>query len=189
MSKFRYLIGMGRLCIISLFSGGKLKYKGIQKADPSADFDTLSGGRIDIGRRCSFGKNAELAAVEGRIRIGDGVHMGSNCLVVAHGEITVGDGTMFGPHVYIYDHDHVIDRENCAISRSEYETAPVSIGRNCWIGANTVILKGTVIGDNVTVGAGSVVSGSIPGSSIFFQPREKVIKPYKTGKNESTDSN
>ena len=64
----------------------------------------------------------------------------------------------------IYDHDHIFDKET-GVDRKKYKVAPVVIGKNCWIGANAVILRGTTIGDNCVVGAGCVLKGNY---SAFF---------------------
>ena len=47
-----------------------------------------------------------------------------------------------------------------------YNTAPIKIGHDCWIGSNVVILKGVTIGDNVIVGAGCIIKEDIPNNMI-----------------------
>lgn len=51
----------------------------------------------------------------------------------------------------------------------------MNIGKNCWIGANTVILRGTTIGDNSVIGAGCVLKGEYPAGAIIIQKRETTI--------------
>ena len=70
----------------------------------------------------------------------------------------------------IYDHDHDY-RAQGGIKAGKYKTTPVRIGDNVWIGANTVILRGTTIGNNVVIGAGSVVSGNVEDNTVFIQKR------------------
>lgn len=53
--------------------------------------------------------------------------------------------------------------------------AKVRLGKNCWIGANTVILRGTTIGDNCVIGAGCIVTGDIPSNSVYIQKRSTEI--------------
>ena len=60
-----------------------------------------------------------------------------------------------------------------------YNTGKLKIGKNCWIGANTVILRGTVLGDNCVVGAGSVLKGHYESGSIILQKRETISKEVK----------
>ena len=57
-----------------------------------------------------------------------------------------------------------------------YKTAPVEIGNNVWIGANTIILRGTKIGDNCVIGAGSIVKGNVLSNSVFLQKKENMVK-------------
>lgn len=63
--------------------------------------------------------------------------------------------------------------------KSDFKAATITIGKNCWIGTNVVILKGTTIGDNCVIGAGCVVSGDIPKGSIVTQSRDLKIEPIR----------
>ena len=53
----------------------------------------------------------------------------------------------------------------------------VQIWDNCWFGGNVIILRGTVVGDNCVIGAGTVLSGVIPPNSLVVQGRQLQIKP------------
>ena len=79
----------------------------------------------------------------------------------------------------IYDHDHDISSAE-SIHDSGYKTSPVVIGDDVWIGANTVILRGTVIGRDCVVGAGSVLKGVYPAGSVIVQKRTENI--YEKGR-------
>ena len=76
---------------------------------------------------------------------------------------------------YDADDGYVFDSTD-GVRRNEYLTAPITIGKNCWIGANTVILRGTTIGDNCLIAAGCVVKGNVPAGSVVIQKREEIIK-------------
>lgn len=74
--------------------------------------------------------------------------------------IYVGDYTMFGPKVTVATAGHPVLPE---LRKQAYQyNAAVHIGKNCWIGANAIILPGITIGDSVVVGAGSVVTKDLP---------------------------
>lgn len=78
--------------------------------------------------------------------------------------IYVGDNTMFGPHVTVATAGHPIDP---TLRAKEYQyNMPIHIGKNCWIGAGSLILPGVTIGDNTVIGAGSVVTKDIPSSVV-----------------------
>ena len=57
-----------------------------------------------------------------------------------------------------------------------YVETPVVIGNDVWIGANVVIMRGTTIGDQAVIGAGSIVKGNVPAGKVFYQKRETIIK-------------
>ena len=78
--------------------------------------------------------------------------------------IYVGDNTMFGPHVTVATAGHPIDPQ--LREKGLQFNMPVTIGRNCWIGAGAIILPGVTIGDNVVIGAGSVVTKDIPANVV-----------------------
>lgn len=60
----------------------------------------------------------------------------------------------------------------------------VSIGNNVWIGANTVILRDSIIGDNAVIAAGSVVKGNIPPNTVYYLKREENFKTYVHNKSD-----
>lgn len=105
--------------------------------------------------------------------IGSNAKLNYNCIIACHDQIDIGESTEFGPPVYLYDHDHDY---RAGLKENKFKSAPISIGKNCWIGANTVILRGTEIGDNCVVGAGSVIKGKFPSGSVIIQ--KKVTEIY-----------
>ena len=98
------------------------------------------------------------------IRLGKGVYLNFNCNFVDDGMIIVGENTMFGPAVTIATVGHPLRPD----MRPYMYTAPVTIGKNCWIGENVTICPGVTIGDNSVIGAGAVVTKDIPAGVIAF---------------------
>lgn len=97
---------------------------------------------------------------------GHHVHMGKcvyanyNLTLVDDTHIYIGDNVMFGPNVVIATAGHPI---HPALRAAEYQyNFPVRIGNNCWLGAGVLVVPGVTIGDNVVIGAGSVVTKDIP---------------------------
>lgn len=74
----------------------------------------------------------------------------------------------------IFDNNHKYDA-NIGVSDA-HTNSPIIIGKNCWIAANAIILKGTIIEDNCVIGAGSIVSGHVQKGSIVTNSREMIIK-------------
>lgn len=94
------------------------------------------------------------------VHFGNNVYANFNLTLVDDTHIYVGDYTMFGPNVTVATAGHPILPE--LREKGFQYNAPVHIGRNCWIGANSVIVPGVTIGDNSVIGAGSVVTRDIP---------------------------
>ncbi len=142
----------------------------------SASLNLDKKSNIHIGHNAKIRERAMVSVRKGAyLDIGKDVSIGMDCKVVAHEKIIIGKGTLLSPNVLIYDHDHVFD-VNSGVHRKDFKTKPVIIGSNCWIGANTVILKGVVIGDNCVVGAGSVVNSNIPTGMVLVQKRVCELK-------------
>ncbi|MBN8967989.1 MAG: sugar O-acetyltransferase [Rhizobiales bacterium] len=103
---------------------------------------------------CDYGFN---------IRLGTGVFMNFNCVVLDVTHVTIGDRTQIGPAVQIYAADHPRD---LARRREGFEFArPVMIGADVWIGGGAIILPGVSIGDGAIIGAGSVVTRDVPANA------------------------
>ena len=142
---------------VNIAEGGRLEI--------GEDFHMVSSARrsyITLYSRCQF-------TVGPRATIRLGRHVGLNGTVLsARKSIEIGDDTMIAPNVIIVDTDFHAPwpPHERWTSSTEGLDADVRIGRNVWIGMGTIVLKGTRIGDNSIIGAGSVVSGEIPANCI-----------------------
>jgi maltose O-acetyltransferase len=101
----------------------------------------------------------------GVLEIDDTVFINCFVFISSLGKITIGDHTIIGPHVTIVDYDHDMGLYEQDVKTSFGIPQEVRIGRYCFIGANSVILKGVTLGDRCIVGAGSVVTKSFPAKS------------------------
>ncbi len=98
------------------------------------------------------------------VHFGKNVYGNFNLTLVDDTHIFVGDYTMFGPNVTVATAGHPILPE---LREQGYQyNAPVHIGKNCWLGAGVIVLPGVTIGDNVVIGAGSVVTKDIPSNVV-----------------------
>lgn len=129
-----------------------------------------------------FGKTGEHIGVEPPIRfdygknteVGDNFFANFNTVILDVAKVTIGENVMFAPNVSIYTAGHPIHPDS---RNSGYEYGiPVTIGDNVWIGGNAVILPGVHIGNNVVIGAGSVVTRDIPDSVIASGNPCRVIR-------------
>lgn len=119
-----------------------------------------SGHTIRIGENVIFQTNVRLNTIlkDGRwgsITIGDNVTVGDGTIISSMSQITIGTGCRIAAYCYFVDFDH----ETAAKSVS---TQPIILENNVWLGTHAVILRGVTIGSKSVVGAGSVVTRSIP---------------------------
>lgn len=104
---------------------------------------------------CDYGFNIE---------VGKNFYANYNCTILDVAKVIIGDNCQIAPNVAIYTAGHPVHPDS---RNSAYEYGiSVTIGDNCWIGGNTVICPGVHIGNNVVIGAGSVVTKDIPDWSI-----------------------
>lgn len=102
------------------------------------------------------------------LEVGSRVGM-SGVSVTAAQSVYIGEGTILGGDVLITDTDFHLPIEDWAWSNSAYETsAPVVIGRGCFIGVRAMILKGVTLGDGVVVAAGAVVTKNVPSEHLAY---------------------
>lgn len=115
--------------------------------------------------RCDYGEN---------IHIGEDFFANFNLTILDEARVDIGDHCFIGPNVSIYTACHPLEPgdRNDLVEWAE----PVKIGHNVWIGGNVVILPGVTIGDNCTIGAGSVVTRDIPSSTLAAGNPCRVIR-------------
>jgi acetyltransferase-like isoleucine patch superfamily enzyme len=135
------------------------------------------GAQLDIGRLNLWENNYYIAVRENaHLRIGDNVFLNRGVKIVCHKSIQIGNDSIVADSVHFYDHDHGFAETDIPIRRQPLTTQPINIGANVWIGAKSTILKGVAIGDGAIVGAGSVVTRSIPPGAIVGGVPAHVLK-------------
>ena len=111
-------------------------------------------------------KTILFAKGNGKIHIGDGCGI-SNATIFACESITIGSNVLIGGSTMIYDTDfHWIDFDR-RIQEPGGKTSPITIEDGSFIGADCIILKGVTIGKKSIIGAGSVVTKSVPDGEIW----------------------
>lgn len=147
-----------------------------------------------FGRHIRLGKFAQIVcepdanvrlttwphkAREARITIGDYCLIAPGVKIAAANSIQIGDNCMIAAHAVISDSDwHGVYNR----IRPFRCTAPVTIDNNVWIGERAIILKGAHIGENSIIGAGAVVTKSIPANVIAAGNPARVIKPIQANR-------
>ena len=131
----------------------------------------IKKGKASFGKEQITRGNAVFRVEGGELVVGDKCFFNQNVSITCKKKIVIGDRCQIANNVVIVDHDHA-GSENWG----SYVETPVIIGNDVWIGANVVIMRGTIIGDKAVIGAGSIVKGDVPAGKVFYQKRETMIK-------------
>ena len=135
--------------------------------------------KVTLGSKLNFRNYINiLVDKKATLEIQNQVFMNNFCSVNCLEHIFIGENTLFGENVKLYDHNHFYTNEEpFLVQHQDFTTAPIHIGKNCWLGSNVVVLKGVTIGDNSIIGAGCVVYKDIPANSLVVNRQELHIKP------------
>lgn len=111
------------------------------------------------------------------IHFGNNVYCNFNVTMVDDTYIYVGDNTLFAPNVVLATAAHPIDPK--LREKGLQYNKPIRIGKNCWLGTGVIVLPGITIGDNVVIGAGSVVTKDLPSNVVAVGNPCKIIREIK----------
>lgn len=120
------------------------------------------GSDVNIEQRAHFGSGIHLS-------IGDHSGLGINCRI--NGPVRI------GTHVMIIARNHRFDRTDVPMcQQGEADPEPVVLGNDVWIGARAIFLPGVTVGQGTIVGAGSVVTKSVPAYSIVAGNPARIVR-------------
>lgn len=176
------LFSLVKFSLIKLFHWNGFMFSLVERFSPNVVTEFNKGSKVIFGKMVRVHSGCKIKVRGGaKLSIGSNAKINYNCIIACHDQIQIGEGTEFGPSVYLYDHDHDYKVGFSSNSNDEsFVSAPIIIGKNCWIGANSIILRGAVVGDNCVIGAGCIVTGNIPDGSILVQKREGTISKIES---------
>lgn len=122
---------------------------------------------IKIGDGTRIKDYVALMTYGGKIEIGKNVLIGRLSTLFGHGNISIGENSMLSPHTMVVSSEHLAYLSEVPFQHQGFTREPVFIGNNVWIGANTTILSGTTIHNDVVIGAGSIVSGDLESGWLY----------------------
>jgi len=148
---------IGKGCGIHIFKNGKIICK--ERIIVDDQVMLFSKGLLHIGKKFCINRYSRI---------------------VAHEKIDIGDHVTIGQMVSILDHDHRYKMINGNLRLDGYKTAPIKIGDNIWIGDKCTILKGVNIGNNVVIGANTLVHKDVPPNVVIGGQPFKILKKIET---------
>ena len=138
-----------------------------------AVFLRASGAKI--GKRVVFYPGLWIAPGRG-LNIGDDVDLALDVVITTAGGVKIGDRTLVGYRAQIISANHSIPPGRGHIFGAGHDFAAVTIGDDVWIGANAIVLPGVDVGEGAVIGAGSVVTKSIPPFAVAAGVPAEVIR-------------
>ncbi len=170
------LFALIRFVYFKLFTGG-LRLNKVSYIGRSALLQCSHGGSIDCAGKIRLDAFSEIGS-QGELRLGHNFVINPYSRVIAHEKITIGDNVVIARFVSVLDHDHAMVFEGETVKYDGYNTAPIRIGDNVWLGDKVTVLKGVSIGNNVIVAANSVVTKDVPPNVIVGGIPAKVLKKH-----------
>ncbi len=122
---------------------------------------------------CYQFKSELYTSKNGKLKIGNNVFINRGVSISANLVIEIGDNCLIGDMVSIQDSNWHEVTQNAGV-----KTSAIKIGKNVWIGKNTIILPGVTIGDHAVIGTSSIISKNIPAKSLVYQERTTIIKNF-----------
>jgi acetyltransferase-like isoleucine patch superfamily enzyme len=147
-----------------------------------ARLDVIQRARHHERHKLSLGKHSLIESLcvvctwHGDVILKDYAGIGIGSIVI--GPVLIGEGSACSQNCFISGQSHHYEDVSKNFLRQGVQTSRVVIGKNVWIGANSVILPGVKIGDNSVIGAGSTIIEDVPAYSVAAGNPAKIIKQY-----------
>lgn len=144
------------------------------KMSPKAEIELSDN--LKIGQRCVVGSFSKIKASDGPLVLGNRCGIATGCFM-ASGEagLQIGDNFVCGPNVVMSASNYAYAEVGVDVRDQGTTSRGVRIGNNVWIGAGSIILDGTVLGDNCVVVAGSLVNRRFPNNAVIQGNPAKII--------------
>ena len=110
------------------------------------------------------------------LEVGDGTYIGPHCVLGAGGGIRFGRNVTLGAYVQVLAENHEYEDVDRPVSEQGVARKGIVIEDGCWLGNSVIVLDGVSIGHNAVIGAGSIVTRSIPALAVAIGNPARVIR-------------
>lgn len=148
-----------------LHAGRGASIGGYSYVDCSAEHGVVLADRVTIRERAWIQGRSGLNAPADGLWVGEGSYIGPNAVLGIGGPIRIGAGVQIGAGFTVSAESHEADPDGSFVS-GHVSRRGVRVGDRCWIGNNVAVLDGVEIGEGCVIGAGSVVTRSLPAFSL-----------------------
>lgn len=138
--------------------------------------------RLKLGKKSLIETAAVICTWHGDVILDDGASVGIGSVVI--GPVSMGENSACGQYCFISGQSHRYEDVSVNFLRQGCKIDPVIIGKNVWIGSNSVILPGVKIGDNSIIGAGSTVVKDVPSFAVVCGRPAKITRRYNSQTNQ-----
>ena len=138
--------------------------------------DVLPFNNFQLGAGSTIEDFSTINNGVGDVIIGDNTLIGMGNVII--GPVKIGNNTILAQNIVVSGLNHGYQDVSVPIKDQKVTVGQITIGEDCWIGANAVITAGVTIGKHVVVAGGSVVTKNVPPYSVVAGNPARVIKQY-----------
>ncbi|MBF0290736.1 MAG: acyltransferase [Nitrospinae bacterium] len=131
---------------------------------------------IIIGENCYVGRGTIFSCKEGDIILKDYANISTYCNISSNSRIVIGEKSLLGPYVSLFATRHNFDDVDEAILDQGWTSEGIEIANDCWLGAKVTVLDGVNIGESAVIGAGAIVTASLPQRVVAVGSPARVVK-------------
>ena len=176
LRKLRYILLGQKVSFRSEIKGRNIVLGANNEISQHSTLSTEGGGRIILGKNVKIRPYVQLLTYGGEIVIGENVLINQFTILYGHGGLHIGNDVQIASHSVLIPVNHKYDDINKPIKDQGVTKLGIQINDDVWIGSNVSILDGVTIERGCVIGAGSVVTRSVPEYSVVVGNPGRVIK-------------
>src|SRR5215210_82714 len=176
MLNLKYARLIGRLGLVKLRLGSRLRLDGLAFVGPGCTFEVKKGATLELGRWSWVGHGCKIRSHERAVSIGAKAVLGQDCTLSSFQHVSIGRECVIADRVMLIDFDHGMVEVDRPIRLQGIYKRDVRVGNNVWIGYGACILRGVTIGDNAVIGTSAVVTRDVPANAVVAGVPARILR-------------